>query len=474
MNFENSVTLDNREMPIERHVRIGVEEALSDTPIVLLVGARQVGKTTIARQFASKSNAVFVSLDSQNSYDFAQRDPEGFVRQAGEGLLIIDEVQRCPQLVFALKETVDSDRRPGRFLLTGSVALFAAAPKSDSLAGRIDSIDVYPFSVGEKHGRDKPEDWVSWLVGSIPKSSSEMAAQTADLTDLEFSDLATLVCDGGFPEPTLRRSARRIENWHAMYLRQLASRDLADQLGVEYPERFSGITRLLAARGVTELVAAKMARQLKIPERSFGSYMAAMNHMHLTSTLPSWGSAQARVVRKQMVGLLDTGFAAATTRFAPEQANTPEGRTYFGSLLELFVINELMKQRTWSEQSFELMHFRTRDGHEIDIVIELADGSLIAVEVKAARNPGAQAWKNLDWFRSRFGDSLRAGVVLHTGPAAAKIEGWLNLLPISSLWSHPNPLGFDPPVFSSATPAEVDPAHMNLLTGEPDFELGGS
>lgn len=434
MSFQD---LGSAPVMLSRNVSLRVQEALSDTPIVLLVGARQVGKTTIAHEVATRTEAVFVSLDSKSAFDFAERDPEGFVRQAGQRLLIIDEVQRSPGLVFALKETVDRDRRAGRFLLTGSVDLFADSPKSDSLAGRIDSIEVYPFSAGERLGRETPEDWVEWIVEQTTAGEPQVfEPQLSEESGL--SKLTNLVCEGGFPEPTLRLSPRRIRNWHDQYLKQLASRDLADQLGVEYPERFSAITRLLASRGVQELVAAKIARQIKIPERSLGGYLAAMGRMHLTTVLPSWGPAQARVVRKQQIGLLDTGFAAAITRFSPEQAKTAEGRTYFGALLELFVINELMKQRSWSQQAFELMHFRTRDGHEVDIIIELADGSLIAVEVKAARNPGAHAWKNLEWFRERHRESLRAAVVLHTGPAVANIEGWLHVLPVSSLWEHPS------------------------------------
>lgn len=395
---------------------------------MLLQGASQVGKTTLALAIAQNRDSMFVSLDDDLQLDRAKSDPAWFVQQAGQAMLVIDEVQRAPNLVLALKSAVDSDRRPGRFLLTGSVDLFSRSGVADSLAGRVESLIVQPLSAGEKLDTTAPEDWVHVLLDSPERLCQHRPEASLSVVDA--------VLEGGFPEPIQRESQRRKDSWYRSYLNQLTDFDPADGVRVESPQQFAAITRLVAARGTQELVKAKLARQINIAETTLPNYLAELSRMHILTTLPAWGSAQARIIRRPKIGLRDTGLAASLTQFNESRLVEAGGKEYFGSLLELFVANELAKQRAWSREYFQLYHFRSRDGHEVDIVIELDDARLIAVEVKAAIDPGAKSWAGLVKFRERFGDRVAAAVVLHQGTTAVQVNDWLHVLPVTTLWDH--------------------------------------
>ena len=409
--------------PFRRHMEKPLVEALSDTPVVVLQGARQVGKSTLAEWLAPVRGAVMVTLDDPAALAVAESDPAFFVAQAADRMLIIDEAQRAPELILPLKATVDRDRRPGRFLLTGSADLLHVKGVGDSLAGRAETFELGPLSQGELARRDAPEDFVSWLL-------SEPATRTFDPLD------PASVVRGGYPE-VQSRSGRRARAWFESYASRLSDHDARELHGGGYADHLQTLLAILAAGAQQEVVRARLARDVGVSENTVEAYLRTATTMRLLTTLLPWGrNLRGRVTRRPKTSLNDTGFTAALAGFTESHAMSLGGREYFGSLVEQFAAVELEKQRGWSEESYRLYHYRDTDGLEVDLVLELADGRLIAIEIKAASEVTAKAWRNLERFHERFADREVTGVCLYTGTRSWLLHGWLHVLPITALWQH--------------------------------------
>lgn len=405
-----------------RHAAQAIREALTDTPVVVIQGARQVGKSTLAATLVRDSvNVVSVTLDDPGTLAVAEADPVFFVEQAGQGLLVIDEAQRAPGLVLSLKAAVDRDRRPGRFLLTGSADLLQVKGVGDSLAGRAETIELMTLSQGELSGREEPEDYVAWVLGGAEGRGFKALDPHAVVT-------------GGYPE-VITRSGPRAVRWFSSYIERLADHDARELQSGGYAEHMRGLLSLVAAGGQAELVKARLARAMGVAENSVDAYVRLAATMRLLNQVPSWGrSPRGRIARRPKVSLSDTGLSSHLVGFTSEKASTVGGREYYGSLVEQFCVLELARQRTWSTESWDLFHFRDHDGLEVDIVIELADGRLIAIEVKSSKSVTEKAWAPLERFRGKFPDREITAVVLHGGTQVAHVGGWLHVLPITSLW----------------------------------------
>lgn len=407
-----------------RFATTSLREALEDTPVVVIQGARQVGKSTLAHAVRPPSDdIVVVTLDDPLTRAQAEQDPAFFVTQAGHGTLVIDEAQRVPSLILPLKASVDRDRRPGRFLLTGSADLLRVKGVGDSLAGRAETIELKPFSQGELARRKTPEDFVHWILG--------------DPEPGRFSPLEPeRVIAGGYPVPA-QRMARRAASWFDAYIDRLADHDASELATRGYSVSMRKLLELIAVGGQQEVVPAKVARTLGISPTTVDSYLRQTSVMRLITVLPPWTrSLRGRVARRPKIGLNDTGLSAALTQFTIEKALTLGGREYYGALVEQFVVQELAKQRTWSRERFSLYHYRELDGLEVDLIVELADGRLLAIEVKSSQSPTERSWRNLVRFRERVPDRDVTGVCFYTGTQVGRIADWLHLLPVTSLWEH--------------------------------------
>lgn len=383
-----------------------------------------MGKSTLASMISGQAfGVVSVTMDDPAVLAVAASDPVFFVEQAGRGLLVIDEAQRAPGIILPLKASVDRDRRPGRFLLTGSADLLQVKGVGDSLAGRAETIELLPLSQGELARRETPEDFIAWVAsgGQLPR----------------FDPLEPdRVVRGGYPE-ALRRSPVRAERWFAAYIERLAEHDARDLQQGGYPDHLRTLLQLIAAGGQAELVKAKLARTIGVSEHTVDAYVRLASTMRLVGLLPAWTrSPRGKVARRPKVGLNDTGLAAQLSGFTSAAATTVGGREYFGALVEQFAVLELRKQATWSREGFQLFHYRDHRGLEVDIVAELPDGQLIAIEVKSSRTVTEKAWSALQQFRDRYRDRKVTGVLLHGGTDVAHLNGWLHVLPIASLWQH--------------------------------------
>jgi predicted AAA+ superfamily ATPase len=412
---------DNALVP--RFALTAVETALGDTPVVVVQGARQVGKSTLVQMVAARRGTRVLTMDDPPTLDLARDDPKSVVGQYPEGLLAIDEAQRAPGVILPVKANVDADRRPARFLLTGSADLLQVKGVGDSLAGRAETVEMMPFSQGELAQLNEPEDFVTWLLsGAAGDGFPALEPET--------------VLRGGFPE-ACARSDTRSRKWLDDYAGRLADHDARDLQDGGYADQLGAMLGYFAALGQAELVKAQLARHLDVAESTVDAYWRLAKTMRLVQEFRAWNRApHRRLVQRPKVCLLDTGLSAALANFTTAGARTPGGREYYGSLVEQFVALELTKQKPWSATPYTVYHFRELDGLEVDLLLETADGHLIAIEVKATTTPVQKHWRNLATLKERLPERQLTGVLLHTGDTTAHIHGWLHILPVTSLWRH--------------------------------------
>lgn len=401
-----------------------VREALEDTRIVVLQGARQVGKSTIAAQLSRERDGYMVTLDDVAVREFAAADPVGFVSQYPDGLLVIDEVQRAPELVIALKAAVDRDRRPGRFLVTGSANLLDLAATHESLAGRAENLVLHSFSQGELESHR----------GTFIDVAFDGTRPLAYRSESSRRDYLERVCAGGYPEAIARSSARRREDWYRGYLSQILNRDAADVSGLQRLADLPRLLRLIAARSGSTMVWSSLATDAGIPRRTLDPYVRLLETLFLIHTLPAWSTnLTSREVKQPKLFPLDTGLAVGMLGLTPD-ALAPT-HPAVGGLLECFVVGELRRQSGWSEQRVDLHHFRDSRGNEVDVVLETPDGRVVGIEVKAAATVQRKDLSGLALLRDRLGDRFVAGYVLHAGEAASALGDRITALPVDALWS---------------------------------------
>lgn len=403
------------------------EEILSDTPVLSVMGARQVGKSTLVRALVENRKARFLNLDDRAVMESAKADPDGFARQFPEGTLAIDEIQRAPELLQAIKGALEQDRNPGRFIITGSSNVLDLRGGQESLAGRAESIRLRGFSQGERRGHVDDFIFSLWI-----NSPGNIKAEP-----LERRQYLELVIQPDFPEIADAHS-RRINRWVDGYVERILSKDVSELYGIQHLDRLRTLLELLAAQGTSEFVAAKIGRALDIPERTIPSYLNALRNVFLVDTLPAWGTNFGkRVISKPKVHVQDTGLAASLSGVTAESLEMDISSTITGGLVEAFVTSELLKQQAWSEIDFRLFHFRESTGKEVDIVVETRMRDIIGIEVKAAVSVSAKDVAGLKRLREIAGTKFHTGLLFYTGKEVLPMGEQLWAVPISALWSNP-------------------------------------
>ena len=409
----------------ERFLKPRIDEALADTRIVVIQGARQVGKSTLASQVVASYGGRMVTLDDEATRASAELDPTGFVRQFPSGLLAIDEIQRVPSLILALKMAVDTDRRPGRFLLTGSANLLRLPAMQDSLAGRAEDAELFGFSQGELSGHK--EAFLDRAFSGDPFTEHRSNLTRADYLERAYA--------GGYPEPLTRGSQRRRADWYDNYVRRITERDARDVSSLQRLEELPRLLRLLAARNSAELNVAGIASDAGIPVRTLAPYLSLLETLFLIQRIPAWSTNMSkRVVSRPKCALLDTGLAARLMNIAPAGQGTVDAQMA-GGLLEGFVAGEVRKQLGWSEVAPRIWHYRDHGGAEVDLVLESADGRIVAIEVKASSTLKSADGRWLAMMRDRLGRHFVRGLILHTGPTSAPFGDRITAAPIDILWN---------------------------------------
>jgi predicted AAA+ superfamily ATPase len=412
-----------REPPhlVPRHAESLVSEALEDTRVVLVNGARQAGKSTLTRLAAGhRPGTVTRLLDDPATLTAAKEDPTDFVHH--DDLMVIDEIQLAPELLRPIKLTVDLDPAPGRFLLTGSSQVLALRDLPDALPGRMEVIELWPFSQGELTG--EPDRFVDAVFRHGPEISHSSSLRRRDY-------LERLVI-GGFPE-AVRRSPRRRTAFFDSYLSTLIERDVLQLASIERRGDLLKLLRLLAGRAGGLLVPTTLSGQSGIPRTTLGRYIELLSAVFLIKVIPAWSSGQTqRAIGTPKLAFVDTGIACHLIGQDAFRLGEPGGAA--GPMMENLVVMELARQLTWSEERGRLYHYRTKDKVEVDAVIETPDGRLIGVEVKAGATVRAEDLAGLRSLAGTLGDRFVAGIVLYTGQQTLPFGDKLRALPLDALW----------------------------------------
>ena len=402
-----------------RHIGQKIATALTDTRVVLINGPRQSGKTTLARALAG-ADRPFLTLDDPTTFAAARGDPVGFLR--GLDRAVIAEVQRVPELLLAIKQSVDEDRRPGRFLLTGSANLMTLPRVADSLAGRMATLDLLPLSPAEVRGTVP-----HFLAEAFRGRPSKVG------TAVTGSDLVATVLAGGYPEALKRSSWPRRREWHLDYVRAIVQRDVRDISQIGQLSQMPRLLRLLAHHSGQLTNFSSLGQPLALNHVTTQKYAGLFEQLFLTRTIQPWYTHELkRLIKTPKLSFLDSGLLASLRGLTP--ARLAEDRALFGALLETFVLSEALKLASWADEPFEFFHFRDKEQNKVDVVIENAAGRLIGLAVKASATVHPADFSGLRKLAAASGQRFAAGYVLYDHDTVVPFGDRLYAVPISALW----------------------------------------
>ncbi len=423
---------------IQRSISTQLESALARRGVVLLHGARQTGKTTLVRSIVDRNpGGRYVTLDDATVYSAAQGNPAGFLTGLTEPTeapplnwtegppvqpVVIDEIQRVPDLFPAIKLSVDEDRRPGRFLLTGSANVLLVPKISESLAGRIDLVNLWPLSQGEMEGSQ--EAFIEVAFGErLP---------TRFKANQETPDLHNRVLRGGYPEVFSQDPDWRT-SWFESYLTTILQRDVRDLANIEDLSTFPRLLRLLAGRVGSLLNLADVSRGLQMPQTTLKRHFALLEATFLIRTLPPWfARTEKRLVKSPKLYLSDTGLT--THLLGLDSTRLMRDPVLAGPLVENLVVMELVKQATWSRTRVDIYHFRSLAGAEVDLVLEKPSGEIVGIEIKAGASVKNDDLKGLKALREIGRSRFHRGIVLYAGSEIVPFDANIHAVPLPALW----------------------------------------
>jgi uncharacterized protein len=409
---------------IPRHIRPRLVEALAEARVACLLGARQTGKSTLIQAIARDEHpARYVTLDDPGALEAARADPMGFV--AGEERLAIDEIQRAPELMLAIKRVVDDDPARGRFLLTGSANIVTHPRIADALPGRVDYLTLWPFSQGEL-ASEKPNFVENLFSGRPPEVESP---------PLGSEGYAERIVRGGFPEIVGSGGARR-QRFFAGYVDSILGREIQELGSVRDHEAAARVLRLAAARSGSLTNLSSIGRELGIDHKTVGNHLRSLEQLFLLIRLPAWhANLGHRVVRSAKLHVADTGLLCSLVGVDSERLVNDGGIA--GSVFETFAVTEAIRLVSAGDFAPEVRfhHYRDQRGNEVDLVLERANGDVVGIEVKTSATPRARDASGLSLLRDALGKRFRLGLVLHTGPDTVPLGDRVWAAPLAALWS---------------------------------------
>lgn len=404
---------------LPRQIRDFALDALSDSPVVLINGARQTGKSTLVQIL--RPDIRYLTLDDPAVLAAARADPFGFIGGL-DGPVCLDEVQRAPDIFLAIKAEVGKQRTPGRFLLTGSANVLLLPEMADSLAGRMEILELWPLAQCEIERQ--PQSLIDALF----------AGDFADNYPFERGDFITRLLSGGYPEALSRSSERRREAWFDSYLTTIVQRDVRDLSQIDGLTELPKLLQLLAARSGGLLNIAELSRTSGIPQTTLRRYLTLLETLFLIRLVPAWSSNLGKRLQKSpKLFLSDHGVMAHLQGLG--KPGVEAGLGLPGDLVEAFVHAELAKHQTWAEQRTSLMHYRTTTGMEVDFVLENRRGELLGIEVKAATTVTPKDFNGLRHLRETTPKQFKRGILLYTGEQVVRFDKHLIAVPIAMLWN---------------------------------------
>lgn len=409
---------------VERHIRRALVSALAEARVVCLLGARQTGKTTLVRSIAETEHpARYVSLDEPAALEVAREDPAAFV--ADEGRLVIDEVQRAPDLLLAIKRVVDADSARGRFLMTGSANILTLPQIADALPGRVDYLTLWPFSQAELAGV---------YIDFLENAFAGRAPQIVD-APVGRAAYAERVIRGGFPEAVEAAEARR-RRFFAGYADSMLGREVGELSSLRDADASGRILRLVAARSAALTNFSSIGRELSVDHKTVASHLRTLEQLFLVVRLPAWhANLGHRIIRSAKLHVADTGMLCSLIGVDAQRLN--EDGAIAGSVFETFAVDEVVRLIGVSDLGplLKLSHYRDQRGNEVDMVIEHAGGDIVGIEVKASATPRLRDISGLAWLRDQLGERFRCGLLLHLGPDTVPMGERISAVPLAGLWS---------------------------------------
>jgi len=406
---------------IERFAERQLLESLEDTPVVVIAGPRQSGKSTLAQHIADE-NWSYLTLDDTNTLNVALDDPIGLLKRTKKRV-IIDEIQRAPDLLRTIKLLVDRDRQAGRFLITGSADILSMPRTSESLAGRSEIVPLLPLSQTELYSRS-PRLIATAFGGDVPQPGET----------LDEKELIALILKGGFPEVIKRNTLRRQLQWCRAYLDAIVQRDIREITDIRKAQELPHLLSALAAYSGKLVNQQDLGQKIKLDAKTINSYITAFEQLFLIHRLPAWHNNRLkRLVKKPKLHFMDTALLASIIEANP--ALIEQDRQILGPLLETFVFTELQKQITWQDHRITLTHYRDKDKVEVDFVLENSRSQLVGIEVKAASTVHSKDFKGLRKLANIAGEKFCLGIVFYTGEQVLPFGKRQLAAPINCLWA---------------------------------------
>lgn len=415
--------MHDRSEILERHALDAVAAALEDTRVIVILGARQVGKSTLISQLerVEGRKREILTLDNQAVRAAAIADPAGFM--AGLDLPVaIDEIQRAPELMTEIKLRVDADESPGQVVLTGSANLLEMRQVKETLAGRAEYIRLFPFSQGELNGQH--ESFIPRLAaGEFPEVKGAPVGRRHH---------AQMLATGGFPEAQHRNAPRRARFFES-YLDGVMEKDSIALGDISEPAAVTRLLRAVGAISSSELNIDMLSSSTATPASTIRRRVDLLETLFLIKRIPAWGSnLLSRAIKRPKIHVIDTGLLAYLV--SADETRIENELDLGGMFYESFVAMELQKQASWQDDRPELFHFRDRDGREVDLVLEFRDGSVIAIEVKSSATVHEHDFRGLNHLREKLGSQFKAGALVYSGADTVKFGDRLAAVPISGLW----------------------------------------
>jgi predicted AAA+ superfamily ATPase len=404
----------------ERFAKIRIQEALADTRVVLISGPRQSGKTTLATDIAADEIPLF-TLDEATVLAAANNDPVGFLR--GLDRAVIDEIQRAPDLLLAIKTEVDRDKTAGRFLLTGSANLMTVPKVADSLAGRMEVVKLLPLSQAEIMGAK------STVIDNAFKGLQPTVEKVV-LGD----DMIEIVLAGGYPEAITRKKWGRKQDWYQGYVDAIVQRDVRDVAQIEQLAIMPKLLNILAEHSGQLVNYSGMGGAVGLNHVTTQKYLGVFESLFIVHTLQPWFTNKLkRLTKSPKLHFLDSGLLAALRDISPDVVR--KDKTSFGAVLETFVFSELQKIATWSKQRCSFSHYRDKDKNEVDIVLENRRGEVVGIEVKSSATVSSSDFSGMHKLAEACGDKFIQGLVLYDHDQVVPFAKNMFAAPLSSLWS---------------------------------------
>ncbi|MBX4917158.1 ATP-binding protein [Rhizobium bangladeshense] len=401
-----------------RLVERRVADAMSDTRVVLIVGPRQSGKTTLAKKMA-KEGMEYYTLDNATTLDAARQDPVGFVRRMDRA--IIDEIQRAPELLLAIKESVDTDQRPGRFLLTGSANLMTLPRVADSLAGRMEVVRLLPLAQSE----------IRRAGSTFLRDAFQNEATAGE--PIVGDDLIAVVLAGGYPEALGRKTLSRRQDWYADYINAIVQRDVRDVAQIEQIAQMPRLLGILAEHSGQLVNYSGIGAAIGMNHMTTQKYVGIFESLFLARTLQPWFSNKLkRLTKTPKIHFLDSGLLSSLRDLSLDRLRDNRGQ--FGALLETFVFGEILKLASGGHSRYEFSHFRDKQQNEVDIVIEDRRGRIVGIEIKAAASVSNSDFSGLRILAEASGERFVSGMVLYDHHKVIPFGERLSAVPISALW----------------------------------------